>query len=207
MTEADWLAGSNLHAMLAHAVAISHNSEECRRKLRLLACAGCRRIWHVLAHPQSRRAVEVSEEFADDLASWDDLLWAGQAAQRVAAEMERHSQRGWNAAQTAAAAAGDALAAAERAVGSAGDLDMLRDVFGNPFRPVVFEEGWLRWKNGCVVEMARAIYEERQFRDLPFLADALMDAGCTDPAILDHCQAQTAHARGCWVVDALLGKG
>src|SRR5690348_13775198 len=37
-------------------------------------------------------------------------------------------------------------------------------------------------------------------------ADALEDAGCTDPRILDHCRQPGEHVRGCWVVDLLLGK-
>jgi hypothetical protein len=206
MTEADWLARNNLSGMLDHVIAISRNSERCRRKLRLLACAGCRRIWHLLGET-SQRAVEVSEQFADGWATWEDLRCAGEAAERVALELERCSRFGWNAARTAAAVAGDARAAAERAVGMAGDMDMLRDVFSNPFRPVVLEKSWLGWNNGCVAEMAQAIYEDRQFCDLPILADALMDAGCDNPDILDHCSRPAAHVRGCWVLDLLLEKG
>jgi hypothetical protein len=206
MTEAEWLARNDPRGMLNHVVSISRNSERCRRKLRLLACAGCRRIWHLLGET-SQRAVAIGEQFADGLATWEDLGRAGEAAERVAAELERCSRFGWNAARTAAAVAGDARAAAERAVGMAGDMDMLRDVFGNPFRPVVLEESWLGWNNGCVVEMAQAIYDHRQFGDLPFLADALMDAGCTNRHILDHCTRPAVHVRGCWVVDLLLEKG
>jgi hypothetical protein len=35
------------------------------RKLRLLAAACCRRVWHLLADPSSRRAVEFVEALAD----------------------------------------------------------------------------------------------------------------------------------------------
>src|SRR5437764_318202 len=38
-------------------------------------------------------------------------------------------------------------------------------------------------------------------------ADALMDAGCADEEVVAHCQGPGPHARGCWVVDWLLGKG
>jgi hypothetical protein len=38
------------------------------------------------------------------------------------------------------------------------------------------------------------------------LADALEDAGCSDPAVLNHCQQPGVLVRGCWVVDLLLGK-
>jgi hypothetical protein len=51
-----------------------------------------------------------------------------------------------------------------------------------------------------------AIYDERAFDRLPILADALEEAGCTNPEMLDHCRQPGAHARGCWVVDALPGR-
>ena len=54
--------------------------------------------------------------------------------------------------------------------------------------------------------MAHTIYEGRVFDCLPLLADALEDAGCTEPDILSHCRGGGEHVRGCWVVDLLLGK-
>jgi hypothetical protein len=63
---------------------------------------------------------------------------------------------------------------------------------------------WLAW-GGLVPTLARAIREERRFQDLPVLADALEDAGCTDADILGHCRAGGPHLRGCWVLDLLLG--
>jgi hypothetical protein len=38
------------------------------------------------------------------------------------------------------------------------------------------------------------------------LGDALEEAGCEDTDALAHCRSQTTHVRGCWLVDALLGK-
>jgi hypothetical protein len=57
-----------------------------------------------------------------------------------------------------------------------------------------------------VTFLARMIYEERSFDQMPELADALEAAGCTDEDILAHCRGPGEHARGCWVVDLLLGK-
>jgi hypothetical protein len=55
--------------------------------------------------------------------------------------------------------------------------------------------------------MANRIYDSRDFRDMPVLADALEEASCTEADILGHCRQQGAvHVRGCWVVDLLLGK-
>jgi hypothetical protein len=84
---------------------------------------------------------------------------------------------------------------------------ILRDLFGNPFRPVRVEEPWLRWGGGCVPAIAQAIDDTQAFDRLPILADALEDAGCANPDLLAHCRTPGAHVRGCWAVDLLLGKG
>jgi hypothetical protein len=84
--------------------------------------------------------------------------------------------------------------------------DLIRDVFGNPFRPRPTVAGeWLAWDGGMVPRLARTAYEERAFERLPVLADALEEAGCTDANLLGHLRAATPHARGCWVLDLLLG--
>jgi hypothetical protein len=83
---------------------------------------------------------------------------------------------------------------------------LLRDIAGNPFRPSSLNATRLNPRNGLVRSMARQIYEEHSFADLPILADALEDAGCDNREILDHCRGPGEHARGCWVVDLLLGK-
>src|SRR5262249_52609274 len=77
---------------------------------------------------------------------------------------------------------------------------LLRDVMGLlPSRPVSGSPGWLRWRGGTILKLAQGIYEERAFDRLPVLADALEDAGCTDPDLLDHCRGPGPHVPGCWV--------
>lgn len=83
---------------------------------------------------------------------------------------------------------------------------LLREIFGNPFQPLVLDPSWLKWNGGTVITLAQGIYEDRAFDRLPILADALMDAGCFDEEILNHCRSQGPHVRGCWVVDLVLGK-
>ncbi|WP_439623536.1 hypothetical protein [Gemmata sp.] len=57
------------------------------------------------------------------------------------------------------------------------------------------------------MQLARGIYDQRTFDQLPILADALQDAGCDADAILDHFRDPTAtHVRGCWALDLVLGK-
>lgn len=82
----------------------------------------------------------------------------------------------------------------------------LRDIFGNPFRTISADSRWLEWNDRTLPKLAQAIYDEFAFDRLPILADALEEAGCTDPDIFDHCRQPGEHVRGCWVVDLLLGK-
>jgi hypothetical protein len=84
---------------------------------------------------------------------------------------------------------------------------LLRDLFGPlPFREVRIDSSWVAWGDGTVRKLAEATYQERRFEDLPVLADALLDAGCGDEEILAHCREPGPHARGCWLVDALLAR-
>jgi hypothetical protein len=80
---------------------------------------------------------------------------------------------------------------------------LLRDIFGNPFRPVALDPSWL---TSTVVALAEGIYQDRAFDRMPILADALQDAGCDNEAILNHCRQPGEHVRGCWVVDLVLAK-
>src|SRR5947209_2610439 len=50
------------------------------------------------------------------------------------------------------------------------------------------------------------LYESRDFSAMPILADALQDSGCANEQVLTHCRDGGPHVRGCWVVDAILGK-
>jgi hypothetical protein len=81
--------------------------------------------------------------------------------------------------------------------------DLVRDLFGNPFRPISLNPAWLA---PTVVKLAEAIYDDRAFDRMPELADALNDAGCDNDEILGHCRGLWPHVRGCWVVDTILGR-
>jgi hypothetical protein len=82
-------------------------------------------------------------------------------------------------------------------------LGFLRCVSGNPFRPVVLNPSWL---TSTVLSLARQMYESRDFSPMPILADALQDAGCDNPDVLNHCRDEGPHVRGCHVVDTILAK-
>jgi hypothetical protein len=96
---------------------------------------------------------------------------------------------------------------ATRAEANVAVLEVIRDIFGNPFQPSPkISERVLAWGDGVVPALARGIYEDRAFDRLPILADALQDAGCDNEAILAHLHSPGPHVRGCWAVDLILGK-
>ena len=66
--------------------------------------------------------------------------------------------------------------------------NLIRDIFGNPFRPVAFDSAW---RTSTAVAVAEGIYESRDFSPMPILADALQDAGCDSDDVLDHCRDRT----------------
>jgi hypothetical protein len=188
--------------------------------LRLFAVACCRRIWQLLADERSRHAVEVAERYADAQATEEELLAVGMDASAVplnfgdmtsvnATEAALYTtgptrylldsrRPGLNPALNAAlAVSGNAL---KREQGHQALL--LRDIFGNPLRPITVDPTWL---TSTVVLLAKAIYD-RTFDRMPALADALHEAGCGNDEILSHCRGSAPHIRGCWALDLVLGK-
>jgi hypothetical protein len=89
----------------------------------------------------------------------------------------------------------------------ASQADLLRDVFGNPFRPLPgLPTSVIAWNDSTLCRIAEGIYEERAFDRLPILADALLDAGCDNEDLLAHCRSDGPHVCGCWALDLILGK-
>ena len=75
---------------------------------------------------------------------------------------------------------------AARAAETAAICRVLRDIMGNPFRVASVDPSWATWNGAIIVKLAESIYEERAFDQMPILADALEEAGCTEQTILDH---------------------
>ena len=107
------------------------------------------------------------------------------------------------AAHAAADDAGDWYTAESMKAERAGQAVLIRDVFGNPFRPVSRDPSWL---TSDVVALANGLEADRAFDRLPILADALEDAGCDSAEVLTHCRGPGPHVPGCWVVDLVLGR-
>jgi hypothetical protein len=113
----------------------------------------------------------------------------------------------WYASVAAADTLWYATPSGDRSAARKRQCDVLRDILGNPFRPSpLLPDPVLRWNDALVVRLARAIYEERRWSDLPLLADALLDAGCEDEELMAHCRMGGEHTRGCLALDTLLGK-
>jgi hypothetical protein len=74
-----------------------------------------------------------------------------------------------------------------------GAAGFVREIFGNPFRPVTFSP---KWQTGTALSLARWIYESRNFSPVPILADALQDAGCENEEILNHSRRTGLHIWG-----------
>jgi hypothetical protein len=223
MTEKEWLkcvfmSGLWIELNLRHTHLIA--GRKANRRLRLFACACCRRIWELFPDDRCRKAIEVAERHAEGRAAKGELKAAQRAMAGAAhrqdaapkAAMWSVAREAWIGAQEAASYATYAVSDARRKGDWSGareesiQCQMLRDVFGNPFRPVALDPAWLTWNQGTIRQMARAIYDEGRFSDLPILADALEEAGCTNNDLLSHCRRPGEHVRGCWIVDLLLGK-
>jgi hypothetical protein len=268
MTEADWLAATELKPTLA---VLSGKATE--RKCRLLEIACLRTLfWHLLTDTRSRTALEVADRHADGAATPDEVERAYGEASAAFEEMRRryfpvhggaprsfsggpvsaaqhvsHLLIDWtggrfhpyrsvaNAHWSLTAAyplpeyppadetddeeddeAYDEAREAGFAIMHAAEplvCRMVREVFGNPFRPVALDPSWLTWSDSTVRKLAEAAYNERQLPEgtldpsrLALLADALEDAGCTEAHLLHHLRSPGPHCRGCWAADLVLGK-
>jgi hypothetical protein len=203
------------------------------RKLRLVACAACRRLWPLLGDERSRKAVEVAERYIDGLAGYPEWAAAGGGAVMAwEAAMAKPGYAGGHAARTCRAAANAAMRTAcfdlERAIDECAvavawasdsltlhdareeQAQLLRDVVGNPFRPVVIEPGC---RTAKLVALAQAAYDHCLLPEghldpahLSALAAALEAVGCEDAELLGHLRGPGPHWRGRWAVDALTGK-
>ena len=87
---------------------------------------------------------------------------------------------------------------------------LLRDMFGNPFRPVAIDPVWL---TPVVLALAQSAYDDRFLPSghlnpsrLAELAAALEAAGCRDTELLGHLRGPGMHWRGCFALDLVLGK-
>jgi hypothetical protein len=241
VTEAEWLASNEAEYLIRHITMSSRaaRTKAGRRKLRLYACACCRLIWDMIPDDDSRRALEVNEQFADGLVDRAAFQAISVTSARAA---QRRWQVAWNTCRVApghpstvrwraaravelacegsiigAQVAGPIIAQDVSRRGASQEKRMqavlVRDLYGNPFRPPPLDRRLREWNGGVITGLAEEAYEARELPGgtldaarLAVLADALEDAGCADAALLGHLRGPGPHVRGCWAVDLLLGK-
>jgi hypothetical protein len=232
MNEADWLTTREPGGMLATLFQRGYHTRPdgpSAAGLRLFACACCRGIWDLLPDPRLQDAVEVAERYALGQCGDRDLRDAHEQASRALWRLGPGGH-GYHAAQAAcwasipaaseSAVVGMARHAAELSAGAwrqanptpvpgpvcSWQADLLREIFGNPFRPAAIDPAWLAREDRAVARLAGIIHADGAFDTMPILADALEEAGCADQAILAHCRGAGGHVRGCWVLGLLLGE-
>jgi hypothetical protein len=213
MTEEEWLACTDPRPMLEFL-----GDRVSERKLRLFLCACCRDVQRHLDQlfysRETRAALQTVERFADGRADAEELREARKAAEKAAScDARKEARSDAASAVESAAALPLTLLKAQKGAEYAAWQDRnrrpeqagrLREVIGNPFRLAAIDPAWLFCNEGSVRKVAEAIYADRVFGEMPFLADALEDAGCTNPDILGHCRQPGPHIRGCWVLDLLV---
>ena len=187
MTEAEWLACTEPQKMLD-----SLRGKASDRKLRLFACACCRRVWHLLTREQPRDAVEAAERYADGLAGPEELRQGWSAVRKALSMAPLHTP--WEAALTAALyAATPDTSLPEGAAGAAANALSDDPRLRGPYHPLTSKAGepsgcpserasqcallrdlftpfgapevgasWLTWGGGAVAALARGAYEDRQ---------------------------------------------
>jgi hypothetical protein len=195
MNESEWSSCSDPSQMLEPLRGSGMASD---RQFRLFACACYRRVWHLLADPRVRHAVEVLERLAEGGVPRAAVEHALRGACNAQSEAETHGDDDLSQARqtaawgvyrafvtsppatarearyycTRAAAAAVGLVAqdaAERAE-EGGQCRLLRDIFGGVFRrPPAVPLHVPAWCGG----LARAAYEERDLPSGHLAADRL----------------------------------
>ncbi|MDB5306908.1 MAG: hypothetical protein JWO38_1110 [Gemmataceae bacterium] len=228
MTEAEWPAWEYPTPMLGFL-----RGKASDRKLRLFGVACCRRIRPLLTDNSMQAAVEGAEQYADGRVGQDEFENAAAEVEAIGNGLRHQCFAELNNSGRCHAVVGETgqlinpvqatefvayrkpepeLVASSAAQGVSPDTqtedrsaqyELVRCVFGNPYRPVSTDRSWL---STTVLSLARQMYESRDFSPMPILADALQDAGCDDDDVLSHCRGPGPHVRGCWVVDLVLGK-
>lgn len=191
------------------------------RKFRLFACACCRLIWNQ-SPDEVRAGVEVAEAFADGAVK-DRVraksFSAVKALHTLVADPARQALEKSVTKYELLVGANVVVVLAKEAARKNGwpesywidfeegperlRADLLREIFRDPEQKAVFNNAWL---TPGVTELAKQIYEERSFDQLPKLAGKLSAAGCDDRGLLEHLRSKTSHVRGCWALDLVLGK-
>jgi hypothetical protein len=195
------------------------------RKFRLFAVACCLRVRELLSE-QERNWVELAEKYAESETGQSKLKAARrnypaiQGRLPTAAEMAAWAAFStmratpWNAAIDASRGVGDAVviqadqgrAWSDEVHAARADAryevllehaSLLRHIIGNPLCPFQTPSSW----PSSVTSLAQALYNQEPCHFA--LHDALLD--CGQQELAEHFK-QEGHPKGCWALDAILGK-
>jgi hypothetical protein len=198
------------------------------RKIRLVELACCERTASLLQDPRLHNLLPLARKHAEGQLGVFELTSAIDRSMNWLTDLEEHRillppsrYEALRCAATAlgrffhvsppgdgaiflltARAHGADLRARERQI----QADLVREILGNPFRLEPIDPTWLSANDQAARRLVEEIDETERYGELPILADALEDAGCTSAAILSHCRSDGPHVPGCWVMDALLGR-
>ncbi|MFO0844921.1 MAG: hypothetical protein U0797_21420 [Gemmataceae bacterium] len=217
MTEAEWLTCEQLRPMLEFVVGGYLRRQlrgwllgDRQRKLRLFLCA----CWRAEGAGGYEPLVEVAERYAEGAATRAEL----KVSRKRALEMWLSWRPWWRYGlrepyARVALSPWPLSSAVMHRLAASGYISLLgleprsvrlfREVI-QPFRRFGDRPGWL---TRDVHDVALAIVREQAFERMDVLADALEDAGCDDPLLLEHCRQGDKHVRGCWALDLLTGRG
>jgi hypothetical protein len=224
MTEAEWLASEDTDQLLKW-LQKSRKHRPARRKLGLFACACARRLGTRVEDEVTTAGLYLAERMAEGPVSPEEFRsFLGKSMRdghqgrftHIAVWAVRVFDTGqsWSSPEGAARSVAGFAAQELGTDEPAEQCRLLREIIGNPYRPVPpFSSTSLAWNNGTVRRLAEAAYEDRELPSgrldparLAVLADALEEAGCTEADLLDHLRRPGPHVRGCFVLDLLLGK-
>jgi hypothetical protein len=215
VTEQEWLACDYPQKLLKYL-----GPKVSDRRLHLFAAACCRRSWEQLTNAELRQSIETAELFADGQVGQKQRGSVFAAAKRAGVTFKTSPLcvafaaslcsvkdiRGWIGTIWYQSLGGSIHHHASSAA-------LLRDIVGNPFKPVALDPSWLACPGGTILKLAQACYDDRLLPSghldrerLAVLADVLEEGGCTDAELLSHLRSPGPHARGCHALDLVLGK-
>jgi hypothetical protein len=176
------------------------------RRLRLFAIACCKSLWGQNgAWAGYSELLQLAELMADSGTEqrMRELSDQGVRYRRVAYPLGVIHLLDENADQAADAWTHKVGLAPEELKGLA---DVLREIGGNPFAEIHLDRALVAWRDGTISKLAQACYDSNDFSMIGILGDALEEAGCSEPIILEHARSEQTHYRGCWMVDLVLAK-
>ena len=224
MNSDSWKMSKDAYAMLSSVTEsvgekAKYNKYASDRKLRLFAVACYWQISKDLQDDVTRSAVEIAEKYAEGYASYTELNNAKESVFNSSKELGIIDSP-VEATESVRVAHYYALAALMPSSEQAARLactgngvfkcytgkpaDLLRCIIPNPFMPLPTID-YTALPDHAIELIVKGMYEKRCFDNMIIVGDILELAGC-DLRLTNHCHRPGPHARGCWVMDLVLGK-